>query len=150
MVLLCKHNADSWNWSLLSCRETHRILWIILPSSWVILVTVLLYLACFLLCLFHIFMIMKSSEGLIYSFSILADSNRKLAIWEEVWNYTLTQGGEMGDYLIWSHDSSAGPRCTMDGWCLVLRWIKVTAGDSNNGIPQFYKGAFSAIYVCLV
>lgn len=74
-----QHNADSWNWSILSCRETHGVSWIILPSSWVILVTVLLDLACFLLCLFHIFMIMKSSEVLIYSFFILADANRKFS-----------------------------------------------------------------------
>ena len=144
-----QHNADSWNWSILSCRETHGVSWIILPRSWVILVTVLLDLACFLLCLFHIFMVMKSSEVLIYSSSFLADANRKLALLGEVWNETLTPGGDIGDYFVLSRDSSAGLRYTMVGWCLVLLWIKATATDST-GIPQFYKGAFGAIYICLV
>lgn len=91
---------------------------------------------------------MKSSEVLIYSFSILADSNRKLALWGESVKSD-TQGGEIGDHLFLSHNSSAGRRYTGGGWLLVLFLIKVTATDSN-GIPQFYKGAFSAIYVCLV
>lgn len=130
--------------------EKHmEYLWIILPSSWVVLVTVLFDLACFLLCLFHIFMVMKSSEELIYSSSILADANRKLALLGEVWNETLIPGGDIDDYFVLSWDSSAGLGYTRFGWCLALLWIKATATDSS-GVPQFYKGAFGAIYICLV
>lgn len=141
-----QHNADSWNWSILSCRETHGVPWIILPRSWVILVTVLLDLACFLLCLFHIFMVMKSSEVLIYSSSFLADANRKLALLGEVWNETLTPGGDIGDYFILSWDSSAGLRYTMVEWCLVLLWIKATATDSS-GIPPVFIKVHSVLFI---
>lgn len=124
--------------------KEHGGLWRSLSSSVFILVTALFYPASFRLCLFCIFMVMKSSEYS-FTFSILADSNRKSALCGGSVRSNTYSGRSS---FLFVTGRSAGRRYTTDGWRPVFFLIKVTSTDSN-GIPQFYKGAFSAIYVCL-